>query len=120
MAVLLMTDPSGARLPSGKQTVDVRPRLGAHLRRHDHVVRIDAVAFVQLRAQPRPSLGRFPRVELRVERHAADRQHAGVEQAQAAQVQHHFRHAAGQETPAPSDDSADRSAARRRAAAPAD
>ena len=53
IAVLLMTEPSGARLPRGKVTVLVRPRSRRAAGRHDHVVRIDAVAFVQHLAETR-------------------------------------------------------------------
>ena len=52
MAVLLMTEPSGARLPRGKVTVLVSPRSRACVGRHDHVVGIDAVALAQQLAQP--------------------------------------------------------------------
>ena len=60
IAVLLITAPSGARLPLGKHTVDVRPRARRLVGRHDDVVGIDAVAFLQQRAEPRAPLGRSP------------------------------------------------------------
>src|SRR6516164_8025684 len=69
MAVLLMTAPSGARLPRGNVTVD-------------------AVVLAQHLAQPGAALGALPPVEVAVERLAADREAAAVEQAEAAQVQH--------------------------------
>ena len=54
------------------------------------------------------------------ERLAADRERVQFEQARAAQVQHHFRHAAGQEDLHGGMDRAARSAAHRPGAAPAD
>ena len=70
MAVLLMTEPSGARLPTGKVSVRVSPRSAAPRRRHDHVVRIDAVLLAQNRPEALAPLGRFPRVQHLVERDA--------------------------------------------------
>ncbi len=65
--------------------------------RRDHVIRIDAVARFQQRAQPMTALGALPGVELRVEREAAHRRDRRVEQPGTPQVQHHLRHTAGHE-----------------------
>ena len=81
----------------GKHTVDVNPRAAASVRRHDHVVWIDAVARLKPGAKRGAAIGRLPVVELLAERDAAHRQHAGVEEAGAAKVQHHFGYATGQE-----------------------
>ena len=51
MAVLLMTEPCGARFPRGKQTVLVRPSSRGPLGRQDHVIGIDAVALPEPSAQ---------------------------------------------------------------------
>ena len=97
MAVLLMTEPSGARLPTGKQTVEVRPRSTRAVGRHDHVIGIDAVALASIcgAGRARRSLS-LPPVEAGIESVAGDGLHAGVEQPGRAQMQHHFRHAAGE------------------------
>ena len=68
MAVLLITDPSGARLPWGKVTVEVMPRGARALRVHDDGGRVDAISFLEYGPQPGPALRCFPPVE-----HAAER-----------------------------------------------
>ena len=47
IAVLLTTEPSGARLPAAKQTVDVSPDRASLIGGKDHVVGIDAIAIAQ-------------------------------------------------------------------------
>ena len=94
--MLLTTDPCGARLPRGKQTVLVRPRCAARERGHDHVIGIDAVGRKQRLAKRPPAIARFPPVERLAERDAGGGQHVEVEQAQLAEVQHDLGHAAGQ------------------------
>src|SRR6185369_15647298 len=96
MAVLLITAPSGARLPRGNVTVLVRPRSRAR-RIHDDVVRVHAVLLHQTLAQRGASRGALPPVERPAEGLAGHGQAALVEQAPAAEVQHHLGHAAGQE-----------------------
>jgi hypothetical protein len=111
--------PAGARLPTGNVTVEVRPRCARGIGIHDHVVRIDAVAIAQQWRNARAALGLLPPVEhLRSSVSPAHRQRAGIEQSRAAQVQHHFRHAAGHEhLHGGKRDCAARSAAHRPAAA---
>ena len=92
-----MTEPSGARLPAGKVTVEVRPRRAGAVRVHDDVVGVDAVALAQGGAQARAPFGLLPPVQHRAQRLAGDGERARIEQPRPAQVQHHFRHAAGQE-----------------------
>ena len=63
MAVLLITEPSGARLPRGNVIVLVSPAAARLLRRHDHVVGIDAVLRAQALPQRLAPLGALPPVE---------------------------------------------------------
>ncbi len=63
MEVLLTTDPSGARLPRGNVTVLVSPRAAAAWRRHDDVVRVDAVRLVEPLAEAPSPLAAFPFVK---------------------------------------------------------
>ena len=74
MEVLLITEPSGARLPCGKHTVEVRPRCAGHVRAHDYVVRIDAIPLAQPLAQSRAAFGLLPPIEHRAQRFARDRE----------------------------------------------
>ena len=95
--MLLMTEPSGARLPRGKQTVLVTPSSPGPLGRQDHVVGIDAVALAEplpqgLRAAATSPTTRAPRPACS----PADGQGVQVQQAQLAQVEHDLGHAAGQ------------------------
>ena len=74
IAVLLMTDAFRREIAlretdRGRQAAACVPRRATRSRRPDRRLR-----FLQLRAQARPSLGRFPRVELRIERVARHRQ----------------------------------------------
>ena len=96
MAVLLMTAPSGARLPTGKHTVDVSPRDRAR----SGLMMTSSGSMpswsLRLAAQGVAALGLLPPVEAGVERFAADGLDAAVEQACRAQVQHHFGNAAGE------------------------
>ena len=92
-----MTQPSGARLPRGKVTVLVRPRAFALIRRHDDRVGIDLVAFLQQCAKPGTAFGLRPPVQDRTQFLARDRQRIEFEQAELAEVEHHLRHAAGEE-----------------------
>ena len=80
-------------LPIGAQNVDVSPRCGRRLRRHDHVVRIDAVLGAKTGAKGGAALRRFPRVELLAERHAAHCQSGSVQEPGTAEVQHDLGYA---------------------------
>ena len=51
MAVHLMTEPCGARLPMGKQMVEERPLRAGAIGRHDYIVGIDAVLLAEGAAQ---------------------------------------------------------------------
>ena len=86
----------GREVAVGKVTVEVRPRRRAPSG-HDHVVGVDAVRSAEHAAQRGAAFGLLPPVEHVAERLAGDGQRRGVEQARAAQVQHHFGHAAGEE-----------------------
>ncbi len=96
MAVLFITLPSGARLPTGKQMVGVSPRARA---RSGERMTSSASMPSNSRSrslQRRAALALLPPVQVCVQRLAGHRPHARVEQARTAQVQHHFRHASGQ------------------------
>ena len=67
------------------------------VRRHDDLIRIDGRRRREPGARRPPPLARFPPVERGVERVAGGREHAPVQQPHAAEMQHHFRHAAGHE-----------------------
>ena len=96
--MLLMTEPSGARLPRGNVTVEVRPRSARRLGAHDDVVGIDAVALAQqARAARRRRSDLLHQSSDAAERFAGHGQAGQIEQAESAQVQHHLGHAAGQE-----------------------
>ena len=97
MEVLLMTEPSGARLPTGKQTVGVRPRERA--RSGDMMTSSGSMPSLieQILAQRVAAWAVLPPVEVGVEGFAGDGLDGGVEQAGAAQVEHDFGHAAGEE-----------------------
>ena len=69
------------------------------LRRQDHVIRIHAVLCAQALAEARPALGRLPPVEVLTYRLAGHGHGVQVQQPEIAQVEHHLRHAAGQERP---------------------
>ena len=97
MAVLLITLPPGARLPSGKQTVDVIPLAPRPIGRADDVVRIDPVRLEEAGSQPRTAFARLPLVEHVVPRPPRDRHRVAVEEPSAPQVQHHLGHTPGQE-----------------------
>ena len=99
MAVAFTTEPSGARLPRGNTSVLVRPRARACVGREDDLVGDDAVPLPQELAEAAPPFRLLPPVQVLAERQAGDGEDARVEQAQAPQVQHHLRHAAGQEDP---------------------
>ena len=60
---------------------------------------VDAVPLAQELAEAAPPLRLLPPVQVLAERLPGDGEDARVEQAQAPQVQHHLRHAAGQEDP---------------------
>ena len=81
MAVLLITEPSGARLPCGKVTVGGETGAGGAGRVHDHIAWIDAVTLLQYAAQLRAARGSFPPIERGVQRLAADREDARFQQA---------------------------------------
>ena len=97
MAVLFTIAPCGARLPPRKLTVLVSPRRRAASGAQDHVVGVDAVRLAQALAQPPPALGALPPFERRAQRLAGGGARGEVEQTELAQMQHHLRHAAGQE-----------------------
>ena len=97
MAVALITEPSGAMLPTGKTTVLPRPFCARGVGAHDHAVRIDAVGLLQAGARRAPALAAFPPVEDRAERLAGDGEDVEMEQTHPAQVEHHFGHAARHE-----------------------
>ena len=92
-----MTEPCGARLPRGKADRTGQAALAGTCRGHDHVIRIDAVAWHQPLAQPSAGGRCLPPGEHSPSVLPVDGQHFEVEQAQPAQLQHDFRHAAGQE-----------------------
>ncbi len=97
MAVALMTDPCGARLPSGNTTVLVSPRTACRVWRHDDLIWIDGRCGREpCTGRPAP-LARFPPVEGDVERVAGGRQHAPVQQTHASEMPHHFGNTAGHE-----------------------
>ncbi len=96
MAVLLMTEPSGARLPRGKQTVLVIPRWRA--RAGERMTSLGSTPS-HSRSRWRSSLATLallPGVQHFAQRTAGDGQHLQIEQARFAQMQHHFGHSAGQ------------------------
>ena len=69
--MLLITDPSGARLPTGKHMVDVRPRQDAAS--GDRITSSGSTpsrSRKQRCVEPRAALGALPRVQLLVEGHA--------------------------------------------------
>ncbi len=99
IAVDLMTHPSGARLPSGNVTVLVKPRLRAA---SGDMMTLSGSTLSRVRqqfAEARAALGLRPPVEVLSERVARRRERVEFEQAEFAQVQHHLRHAAGEEHP---------------------
>ena len=64
--------------------------------RHDHVIGLDAVLLAENVAEASASFAGLPPVENLIERDARRRQYARVQHAEATQMQHHFRHAAGE------------------------
>ena len=64
------------------------------IRRHDHIVRIDAIAAAQALASEAPPVAVTPPVERRIEFVARDRQRIPVQHAHIVQVEHHFGHGA--------------------------
>src|SRR5437867_10254144 len=82
MAVLLITAPSGARLPLGNVTVLVSPRARAR-GIHDHVVGADAVHGGKPLPQRAPPVRRLPPVEDGAEPLAAHGQRVELEQPEA-------------------------------------
>ena len=96
MAVALTTEPSGARLPRGKTIVPVRPRSracsGAKITSSASTPSCCCNNFAETARGAR----KFPSVEIFAQGLAGDGERVGVEQAQPAQMQHDFRHAAGE------------------------
>ena len=97
MAVLLMTEPWGARLPVGKVTVLGQPALSGAVGTHDDAIGINGVLGEQAIAQALAALGAGPPVEDASQRLAGGGQDRVVEQVHVAEVGHHLGHAAGQE-----------------------
>ena len=97
-----------------------QPGAACGVRRHDDLIRIDGRGGREPCACGAAPLARFPPVERGVERVAGRREHAPVQQAHAAEMQHHFRNAAGHEHLRRRETRAVRSAARRRGAASRD
>ncbi len=91
-----MTEPSGARLPTGKQTVGGESTTAGPVGREDDVVGIDAIECTQPLFESSASLALLPPVEIFVEGLAGDGANGGVEQAGAAQVKHHLGYASGE------------------------
>jgi len=75
----------------------VSPRERAAVGIHDDVLRRDAVGEPQPLAQAVAPLARLPPVQHAAQCLAADRQRRLLEQTEASQVQHHLRHAAGED-----------------------
>ncbi len=94
--MLLITEPSGARFPTGKHTVDVSPRDRARSGDIITSIRIDAVLLLQrFSPQHRPPLALLPPIEACIQRLPAHRHHARVQQPRRRRCKHHLRHSAG-------------------------
>ena len=96
MAVLLMTEPSGAMLP-GKGDRAGQAALFRPGRREDHVVGVNSVALAEHFSQPLPPIGPLPPLEHVAQSLAGGRQSVKPQQAERAQMQHQLGHAAGEE-----------------------
>ena len=92
-----MTEPSGARLPVGKQTVAVRPR--ARARSGEMMTSSGSMPSRVRRRWLRTAaaLALLPPVEVVVEGFAGDGEDGGVEEAGAAEVEHDLGDASGEE-----------------------
>ena len=97
IAVALMTEPSGHRLPDRKHDGARQSLVPGDLGRHDHVIGIDTIALPEQFAELpcRRGLSRHC-IEDLVPRLADDGQALTVDDAQLAQVQHDFGHTTGQ------------------------
>ena len=97
MAVLLITDPSGARLPRGNVIVLVSPR--ARACSGDMITSSGSTPSCarsrSRRARRRSELSHQSSV--RPSELARGREHAEIEEAEPPEVEHHLRHAAGHE-----------------------
>ncbi len=97
MAVLLTTEPSGARLPDREADGARHAHRARALRREDDLVGVDAVALDQQLAHARAALAALPLVEHVAERPPVHRLGVQAQQAEVAQPEHHLGHAAGEE-----------------------
>ncbi len=120
IAVLLITDPSGARFPTGKHTVDVSPARPRPIRRKDHLVRIDSIALLQILLQRPPPLALLPPVQALAQRLARSPSSPAYPAAPPPADAASPPARRPPETPAPSQNSAAHSAAHPPAAAPRD
>ena len=73
--------------------------LAGQRRRQDHRIGIDTVQLLQPLAEHRPALGPRPRLEGVPKPIARGRERLEIEQAEIAQMQHHFGHTTRQERP---------------------
>jgi hypothetical protein len=104
MAVDLMTEPSGARFPTGKTRVREdegarEPALPGALRIHDHVVWFHAILLLQQGAEAKAAFRCLPCVQICREGFTGDGQNAGFEKAECAKVEHDFGNAAREKCP---------------------
>ena len=74
-----------------------QPRAARRVGRHDDLIGIDCRCGREPCTRRLAPLARFPPVERGVERVAGRREHTPVQQPHAAEMQHHFRNAAGHE-----------------------
>ena len=84
------------QIAPGKRNRGRQAKSAGLFRRQHDIARIDPVLPAQNFAEARPPFGFLPSVEDFAQRSSGHRKHAGVERAEPAQMQHHFRHAAGQ------------------------
>ena len=99
MAVDLMTEPSGAILPVGNVTVGVKPAVRGPIRAVYDRIRIDAVPLSKTVSHAAAAARTSPTSPASASSVSpVAREYAYIQQAEPPQMQHHLRHAAGQET----------------------